>query len=137
MQYRLALIVVALLIGCGEETSDREQVAEVVERFQRATADRDAATYCQLLNSNTREEIVLELREYVGGGYDCARIMQRAMLVGDDKTRRAVRRAAGKTGPEDVTIKGDEAEVRLPSGRTLGLKRVGSEWLVSRLPDTP
>ena len=68
------IAVAAVLAGCGDGDGDprpiegpAKEVAEVVQRFERATADHDFATICtDLFTAAVRER---------AGGEDCAQVL--------------------------------------------------------------
>jgi hypothetical protein len=126
------MAVAATLSGClgaDEEPQPARgaprDIARVVERLERATAERDFATVCdELFTSAARER---------AGGEDCARLTRSA--------------AAGVSRPrielKAIEVEGERARVRISTRATgqaevpevLELRREGGGWRVEALAD--
>jgi hypothetical protein len=126
------MAVAAFLPGClgsDEEPQPAKgaprEIAAVVERFERATAERDFATVCDdLFTAAARER---------AGGEDCERLTRSA--------------AAGIARPridlKAITVEGERARVEVATRATgqavadevLELRREGGEWRVEALAD--
>ena len=126
------MALAALLAGClGADEEPRpasaplREIAAVVERFERATAERDFATVCdELFTAAARER---------AGGEDCERLTRSA--------------AAGISRPrietKAIVVEGDRARVEVttratgqaPVPEVVDLRREGGEWRVEALGD--
>jgi len=126
------MAVAAVLAGClGADEEARpasgapRDIAAVVERFERATAQRDFATVCEdLFTAAARER---------AGGEDCERLTRSA--------------AAGISRPrietKAIAVEGDRARVEVTTRATgqaavpevLELRREEGEWRVEALED--
>jgi ketosteroid isomerase-like protein len=126
------MAVAAFLAGClGSDEEPRpasgapRDIAAVVERFERATAERDFATVCDdLFTAAARER---------AGADDCERLTRSA--------------AAGISRPrietKAIEVQGDRARVEVttratgqaPVPEVLELRREGGEWRVEALED--
>jgi ketosteroid isomerase-like protein len=126
------MAVAATLAGClGADEEPRpatgapRDIAAVVERFERATAERDFATVCDdLFTAAARER---------AGAEDCERLTRSA--------------AAGVARPrietKAIEVEGDRARVEVTTHATgqarvpevLELRREGGEWRVEALED--
>ena len=103
-----ALVVCMFVAGCGGPGSGKpkpisgaaKDVADVIERLQKATAQRDFTTICdELLAATTRRQ---------AGGAQCPDVL--------DQRARGVRRPRIRI--QSIAVRGDQAEVRVRTTAT-------------------
>jgi hypothetical protein len=124
------MALAALATGClgGDEepqpaSGPPRAIAQVVERLERATAERDFATLC--------DDLFTEAARQRAGGEDCERLT-RSAAEGIARPRISVKaiELSGQRATVKVTTRATgQAEV----SDTLELRREGGEWRVEAL----
>jgi hypothetical protein len=126
------LLALAVLAGCSSDDSESDpppakgaprEVAQVIERLEEATRQRDFAAIC-------KELLTQEARERAGGG-DCIRLLR--------STAADVRRP--RISVLSIQIEGDRADVRVRSTaegqgsvqETIRLVREGDGYRIAAL----
>lgn len=115
-----ALAVLALVAGTGcggdeKPRSDRDQVRDIVERFDGAFSSGDYGTACELMHSRRRGQ----LEE--GSGRDCEEILADA-AAGNTRLVKAL----GKARITDIQLMGDFAIVSV-EGESIGASQAMAE----------
>jgi hypothetical protein len=124
------MALAALMSGClgGEEdprpaSGPPREIAQVVERLERATAQRDFSTLC--------DDLFTEAARERAGGEDCERLTRSAAegIARPRITVKAIELKGERALVEVTTRATGQAEV----GDTLELRREGGEWRVEAL----
>jgi Putative lumazine-binding len=124
------MALAALMSGClgGEEdprpaSGPPREIAQVVERLERATAQRDFSTLC--------DDLFTEAARERAGGEDCERLTRSAAegIARPRITVKAIELKGERALVEVTTRATGQAEV----ADTLELRREGGEWRVEAL----
>ena len=141
---RFALTVAVLLVtaGCGGDEGggagagsapgdEREAVVEATRAYQGAFLEEDADAVCDNLAGTGKRQLIATAAA-LGGPVSCPESAKRVFDLAGEDDRQRIEQSRGALSPSDVRIRGGAATVTLPvSGRTLGLRKAGDEWLIS------
>ena len=141
---RFALTVAVLLVtaGCGGDegggaragsapSDEREAVVEATRAYQGTVLDADAEGLCARLTGAGKQELIATAAA-LGGPASCPESAQRVFDLAGEDDRQRIKQSADALSPSDVRVRAGAATVTLPeSGRKLGLRKAGDEWLIS------
>ena len=118
-----SVLALTLLIGCGEESDERRQVAEAVSGYLTAVADRDGRRACKLLTRRAQLRVFRQKRAHAAFDHPaeaCASVVEDfGSLYGETRLRRvAVSR---------IEVDGDRARA-IANGTRVTLARTAGGW---------
>ena len=140
----LVATVAALLVtaGCGGDEGggagagsaprdEREAVAEATRAYQDTVLDEDADAFCDRLTGSAKQEVIATTAA-LGGPVSCPESAKRVFDQAGEDDRQRIKQSRDALSPSAARVRGGAATVTLPeSGRKLGLRKAGDEWLIS------
>ena len=141
---RFAVTIAVLLVtaGCGGDegggggaasapSDERAAVVEATRAYQDTVLDEDADAFCDRLTGDGKQELVATAAA-LGGPVGCSESAKRVFDLAGEDDRQRIKQSRDALSPADARVRAGTATVTLPeSGRKLGLRKVGDEWLIS------
>ena len=109
----------------GDSSDPRLALVAVIRRYQKDFIDKDVEDACTLLTAAGKKQMITG-----GRGRTCAESIRRILDQAKRSDIKLIEETRAGIHVDDVTIRGDDATVRIATGERLRLVRLGGRWLV-------